>query len=137
MNGTTGEAAALIGALKSRVAGRAGVDVVVCPPYTALGVAAGAVRGSGIALGAQGMFWKESGAYTGQISPQMLLDVGCRYVIVGHSEARGRFGPADIELTPDLLEHFGERDSSVNLKTRAALAVGLTPIVCCGELLGE
>jgi triosephosphate isomerase len=137
MNGTTEEAVALIEGLKPRVAGRADVDVVVCPPFTALAAAAAALCGSAIMLGAQGMFWKESGAYTGQISPRMLLDVGCHFVILGHSEARGRFGTADADLSPELLAHFGESDASVNLKTRAALAHGLTPIVCCGELLSE
>jgi triosephosphate isomerase len=137
MNGTVAEAGALIGSLKPLVAGRTDVEVVVCPPVTALLPAAETLRGSAIGLGAQGMFWKESGAYTGQVSPGMLVDVGCRYVILGHSEARGRFGAADAELTPELLAHFGESDATVNRKAHAALAHGLTPIVCCGELLSE
>jgi len=137
MNGTAGEAVALIQALKPLVADRRDVEVVVCPPFTALTAAAGALAGSAVGLGAQGMFWKERGAYTGQISPLMLKDVGCRYVILGHSEARGRFGTADAELTPELLRSFGETDASVNRKAHAALAQGLTPIVCCGELLSE
>lgn len=137
MNRTASEATALIEALKPLVAAREDVDVVVGPPFTALSAAATALAGSRIALGAQGMFWKESGAYTGQISPGMLLDVGCRFVILGHSESRGRFGVADAEMTPEVLGCFGESDATVNLKVRAALANGLTPVVCCGELLSE
>jgi triosephosphate isomerase len=137
MNGTTGEAAALIAALKPLVAGREDVAIVVCPPFTALAAAAGALAGSALALGAQGMFWKESGAYTGQIAPGMLRDAGCRCVILGHSEARGRFGAADADLTREVLAYFGENDATVNRKARAAIAHGLMPIVCCGELLSE
>jgi len=137
MNGTAGEAKALIAALKPLVADRTDVEVVVCPPFTALAAAAEALRGSEITLGAQGMLWKDRGAYTGQIAPPMLTDAGCRCVILGHSEARGRFGAADADLTPELLTTFGESDATVNLKARAALAHGLTPIVCCGELLCE
>jgi triosephosphate isomerase len=137
MNRTAGEAVALIEALKPRVAGQGDVEIVVCPPFTVLAAAAGGLQGSPIALGAQGMFWKESGAYTGQISPLMLLDLGCRWVILGHSEARGRFGAADADLTPELRACVGETDVSVNRKTHAALRHGLTPIVCCGELLEE
>jgi triosephosphate isomerase len=137
MNGTAGEAVALIDALKPLVTSREDVEVIVCPPFTALAAAAGALAGSAIGLGAQGMFWKEKGAYTGQIAPGMLLEVGCRSVILGHSEARGRFGAADADLTGEVLAYFGESDATVNLKARAALAHGLTPIVCCGELLSE
>jgi triosephosphate isomerase len=113
------------------------VEVVVCPPYTALAATSAALQGSAIRLGAQDVFWKEVGAYTGQVSPGMLRDVGCSFVIVGHSETRGRFGVPEKEMTPEILAFFGESDATVNLKAKAALARGLTPIVCCGELLAE
>src|SRR6266498_4462885 len=92
MNKTCAEAAGLISELKPLVAGRPDVETLVCPPYTALYSAREALSGSEIGLGAQDVFWKERGAYTGQIAPSMLVDLGVRYVIVGHSEARGRFG---------------------------------------------
>jgi triosephosphate isomerase len=137
MNQTLGEAVSLVEALRPRVEGLSGVEVVVCPPYTALATVNAALQGSGIRLGAQDVFWKESGAYTGRVAPGMLRDVGCDYVIVGHSETRGRFGVVDKEMTPEVLAFFGENDATVNLKVKAALAHGLTPIVCCGELLSE
>jgi triosephosphate isomerase len=134
---TVGEAVSLVEALKPRVAGRSDVEVVVCPPYTALAATRAALEGAAIRLGAQDVFWKESGAYTGRVAPGMLRDVGCDYVIIGHSETRGRFGVPDPEMTPEILASFGENDATVNLKAKAALAHGLTPILCCGELLAE
>ncbi|MGD9498151.1 MAG: triose-phosphate isomerase, partial [Armatimonadota bacterium] len=82
-------------------------------------------------------FWEPSGAYTGEISAQMLLSCGCQYVIIGHSERRGRFGSVDEADAPDLSAIFGDTDATVNRKLKAALAAGLQPIVCCGELLSE
>jgi triosephosphate isomerase len=95
-------------------------DIVIAPPFTALRAAAEAARGSQIAIAAQDVFWEKEGAFTGEISPQMLVEVGCRYVIIGHSERR---------------QFFGETDETVAKKTKTALAAGLTPIVCIGEML--
>ncbi len=137
--GTSAEATALIADLLPLVAGKTGVEVVVCPPYTSLAAAQTALEAGsgGVALGAQDLFWKPGGAYTGQISGPMLAHLGVGYVIVGHSESRGRFGVPEPDFTPEILQHFGETDATVNLKTKAALTAGLTPIVCVGETLGE
>jgi triosephosphate isomerase len=99
MHKTIAEARALVDGLKPGVAGLTGVEVVVCPPYTALAAVREAIEGSAIALGAQDVFWKEKGAYTSQVAPSMLVDAGCRYVIIGHSENRGRFGVPEPEMT--------------------------------------
>ena len=95
-------------------------DIVIAPPFTAISPAVEATRGSNIAVGAQDVFWEKEGAFTGEISPPMLVEAGCRYVIIGHSERR---------------QFFGETSETVAKKTKAALAAGLTPIVCVGELL--
>ena len=95
-------------------------DIVIAPPFTSLQVAVEAARGTQIAIAAQDVFWEKEGAFTGEISPQMLVEVGCRYVIIGHSERR---------------QFFGETDETVAKKTKTALAAGLTPIVCIGEML--
>lgn len=137
MHKTISEARALVDGLKPEIAGVGGVEVVVCPPYTALATVRESIVGSSIALGAQDGFWKEKGAYTGQVAPSMLVDAGCKYVIIGHSENRGRFGVPEPEMTEALLRWFGETDESVNAKTKAALAAGLVPIVCVGETLDE
>ncbi len=113
---------ALIKALRSELDGVTGVDVVVCPPAVYLSDAAKALEGSSIGLGAQNVSPKTEGAYTGELSCGMLKDVGCRYVILGHSERRVL---------------FGETDAMVNEKLKAVLASGLTPIVCIGETLEE
>ena len=97
-------------------------EIVVCPPYVDLCAAVEAVKGSNVAVGAQDLHWEKDGAYTGEISRSMLLDVGCTHVIIGHSERR---------------QYFGETDDVVNLKLKAALKAGLTPIVCVGEVLEE
>jgi triosephosphate isomerase (TIM) len=97
-------------------------EIVVCPPYVDLCAAVEAVKGSNVAVGAQDLHWEKDGAYTGEISRSMLLDVGCTHVIIGHSERR---------------QYFGETDDVVNLKLKAALEAGLTPIVCVGEVLEE
>jgi triosephosphate isomerase (TIM) len=97
-------------------------EIVVCPPYVDLHAALEATQGSHIAVGAQDVYWKNEGAFTGEISAPMLIAVGCTHVIIGHSERR---------------QYFGETDDSVNLKLKAALEHGLTPIVCVGEVLEE
>ncbi|NPV73131.1 MAG: triose-phosphate isomerase [Pelotomaculum sp.] len=119
---TVPEAVAFAQELKTAVAGVDGVEIAVCPPFTALVPVAEALRGTGIAVGAQDVHWEESGAFTGEVSPLMLKDAGCSYVIIGHSERR---------------QLFGETDEKVNRKVRAALAHGLTPIMCVGETLEE
>lgn len=97
------------------------VEVVLCPPFTALGAVREAIGPARIGLGAQNMYFEEQGAYTGEVSPLMLAEL-CQYVILGHSERR---------------QYFGETDTGVNKKARAALAHGLTPIICVGENLEQ
>lgn len=97
-------------------------DVIICPPYTSLSEASKLIKGSNIKLGAQNMYFEESGAYTGEVSSSMLKSVGCEYVILGHSERRAI---------------FGETDELINKKIKKALAAGLVPIFCVGELLSE
>ncbi len=137
LNGTIAEAQALIAELKALVRDSNNVDIVVCPPFTALSTVASAVTSSSIQLGAQDIFFRQKGAYTGQISGPMLLDCGCKYAIMGHSERRGRFGVPEPDLTEEILQVFGDNDKTVNLKLRAALFNGLTPICCVGEVLAE
>ncbi|MDR3560202.1 MAG: triose-phosphate isomerase [Negativicutes bacterium] len=120
MHKTVAEAVALIQDLSKLVAGAA-ADVVVCPTFTALYPAKSALA-SGIKLGAQDVYWENKGAFTGQIAPVMLKDVGCDYVIIGHSERR---------------QFFAETDETVNKKLKAVIAEGLTPIFCVGESLAE
>ncbi len=134
--GTAGEASALAAEVASVVSG-ASAQVVVCVPFTVLSVVSEALAGSAVGLGAQSCFWKESGAYTGQVAPSMLKSVGCTHVILGHSETRGRYGVPEPDFTPEVLAHFGESDATVNKKTKAALVAGLVPIVCIGETLAE
>jgi len=122
MNKSSDEAEALVKGVVSAVSGVDGVDVVVCPPYTALERVAGTLAGTSVALGAQNMHWEASGAFTGEVSGAMLLTCGCKYVILGHSERR---------------QYFGETDKSVNKRLKTALRVGLMPIVCVGETLEE
>jgi len=119
---TATEGTALARELRQRLGSGGGVEVAVCPPFPALVAVGTALQGSGIALGAQDMHWEKEGAFTGAVSAGMLLDLGCRFVILGHSERR---------------QHFGETDAAVRRKVRAALAAGLTPIVCVGETLAE
>jgi triosephosphate isomerase len=98
------------------------VDIVVCPPFTLLAYLADALETSNIALGAQDCYWQDEGAFTGEVSPMMLKDAGCLYVIIGHSERR---------------QFFGETNETVNKKIKAVLTQGLTPIMCVGEMLAE
>jgi triosephosphate isomerase len=122
MHKTIAETAELVSGLKAAVAGITEVEVVVCPPFTALAKAAEVAKGSNIAVGAQNMYWEEKGAFTGEVSPTMLKEAGCKYVILGHSERR---------------QFFGETNENVNNKIKAAYQYGLLPIVCVGELLEE
>lgn len=110
-------------------------EVVICPPAPLLIPVKEAINGSPVKLGAQGTFWEEKGGYTSQISPLILKDIGCEYVIIGHSETRGRFGVGSVK--EEMLSYFSETDETVNLKTISALRVGLKPIVCVGETIGE
>ncbi len=123
MYGTVAETRALLRSLRARLTvDDPNREVVVAPPYTALGAAAEELRGSPIELGAQNVHWESRGAFTGEISAPMLVEAGCRWVIVGHSERR---------------QLFGETDANVNRRARAALEAGLRPIVCVGETLAE
>jgi triosephosphate isomerase len=137
MNLTVAEGVALVKELMPRVNGLGGVDIAVCPPATALHSVGEALADSEVALGAQDVFWADSGAFTGMLSPLMLLDVGCTYAIVGHSERRGRFGKPDESLSEEAARVFGDTDVSVNLKVKAVLEHKLIPIVCVGETLPE
>jgi triosephosphate isomerase len=128
MNLDRAKARELTAAVAARVGEAGGVELVLCPPAlyvetvaTALHLAGGKSP-SGVALGGQNMHDKASGAFTGEVAPAMLVDLGCQYVILGHSERRTL---------------FGETDAIVNAKTKAALAADLTPIVCVGETLEE
>ena len=117
MNKTPAEAKALVEELKPLVKG-ANATVVVCVPAVDIATVAAAIKGSNIHLGAQNVHFKASGAYTGELSAAMLKEAGCEYVIIGHSERR---------------QYFGETDETVNLRVQAAVAGGLTPIICVGE----
>ena len=122
MNKTISEAISLVTLLKRSSYRQENIDMVVCPPFTALGEVSEALNGSNVMLGAQDVYWEAQGAYTGEISPLMLKDIGCKFVIVGHSERRN---------------YFNETNEMVNKKAKAALAAGLYPIVCVGERLEE
>lgn len=122
MNKTPADAEALARAVVKAVAGMSGVEVVICPPFTAIDRVSGVVKGTSVGLGAQHMHWEASGAFTGEVSAQMLLTSGCDYVILGHSERR---------------QFFNETDQTVNRRLKAALNAGLKPIVCVGETLSE
>ena len=121
MNKTPSEAVALVEELKPLVASETS-DVVFCVPAIDIPAAIEAAAGSNIAIGAENMYFEEKGAYTGEISPEMLTDVGVKYVIIGHSERR---------------EYFAETDEIVNKKVLKAFEHGITPIVCCGETLTQ
>jgi triosephosphate isomerase len=122
MNKTAHEAKALVAEIKAALGGFDAVECVLCPPFTSLWVVQDGVAGSPIGVGAQNVHWEKSGAFTGEISADMLKEKGCAYVIIGHSERR---------------QYFGETDETVNKRTRTALAAGLKPIVCVGETLAE
>ena len=119
---TIPEALELVNGLKKNCSDVLDREILVCAPFTALYAVAQNLKGSNIKLGAQNLYWEAKGAFTGEIAPGMLVDAGCKYVVVGHSERR---------------QYFGETDESVNKKTKAAFGAGLTPIVCVGETLAE
>lgn len=98
------------------------VEVVVCPTYTSLSAAVEATKGTNVGIGAQNLYFEDSGAYTGEVTADMILEAGCKYVIIGHSERR---------------QYFNETDKGVNLKLKKALSKGLIPIPCIGETLEE
>jgi triosephosphate isomerase len=137
MHRTPSEGAALATTLRQRIGMRSDVEILLCPAFVALQAVAEAIRGSEMKLGAQNVFWRDSGAFTGQVSPPMLVAVGCEYVILGHSETRGRFGVDDSELDASLLSYFSETEATLNRKLRAVLPHGLKPILCVGETLAE
>jgi triosephosphate isomerase len=119
---TAKETVQFIEQLKPLVQDSQHCDIVIAPPFTALSEAVHAAAGSNILISSQDVFWEEEGAFTGEVSASMLSEVGCRYCIIGHSERR---------------QYFGETNETVRRKTQAALAAGLTPIVCIGETLAE
>lgn len=121
MNMTAASGAKLIEEIKPLVAG-ADCDVALCVPAILIPAMTEAAKGSNIAIGAENMHWQPKGAYTGEISADMLTEYGVKYVIIGHSERR---------------QYFGETDASVNLRTKAVIAAGMTPITCVGETLEE
>lgn len=119
---TAKEAAQMLTGLMEKVKDVEDREIVLCPTFTALESAVNAVKGSNIKIGAQNLFWEEKGAFTGEIAPGMIKDLGCEYVIIGHSERR---------------QYFGETDATVNKRIFAALKAGLKPIICVGETLQE
>ncbi|MGI5819185.1 MAG: triose-phosphate isomerase [Armatimonadota bacterium] len=137
MNCTNDEAKSLADGVTARGGQVEDALVILCPPATALTTVHSSIANSNVKLGGQNMFWEADGAFTGEISAQMLLSCGCEYVIIGHSERRGRFGSVDEADAADLDAIFGDTNATVNRKVLAALAAGLKPIICCGELLSE
>ncbi|KPJ61903.1 MAG: triosephosphate isomerase [Deltaproteobacteria bacterium DG_8] len=122
MNKNSAESIKLVSELREMVSDVSDVEIVVAPPFTALGSVEATIKDSNIFLSAQNTFWQEIGAFTGEISPSMLKDVGCQYTIIGHSERR---------------QYFAETNETVNKRLQAALKASLTPIVCIGETLEE
>jgi triosephosphate isomerase len=122
MNTARAEGVALAAAIAAKVGASSGADVAVCPPSVYLEAVGNAIKGSAVALGAQDCYYEAKGAFTGEISPAMVKDIGCKYVILGHSERR---------------QIFHESNQDVNRKVVAALGAGLLPIVCVGETLEQ
>ena len=122
LNKTISEAVEFTTALKALVTDVNGVEIIIAPPFTALAAVSKAIADSNICLSAQDVYSEDSGAFTGEVSAPMLKDVGCDYVIIGHSERR---------------QYFSEMNESINQKVKAALAHALKPIICVGEQLEE
>jgi triosephosphate isomerase (TIM) len=119
MNKTPEEGRALAADLRKRLEGYGNCDIAVCPTFLSIPAVAETLKGSNIAIGAQNLYWEKSGAFTGEISGPMLMDAGCSYVLIGHSERR---------------QYFGETDATVNKRLKAALHFKMKAIVCVGEL---
>lgn len=122
MHKTGSEAKELVKGIAEKIQGASNVQTVICPPFTAISTVSEAIKGTNIELGAQNCHFEDKGAFTGEISPVFLIDAGCRYVIIGHSERR---------------QFFKEDDRLINRKIKKALSVGLIPILCVGETLEE
>ena len=122
MNKTIGEAVDFVRQFKTEIGKYSDRISIICPPFTALAGVCHELSGTDVQVGAQNLFWETSGAYTGEISVQMIKDAGCRYVIIGHSERR---------------KIFGEDDAMINRKVKKALLDGILPIICVGETLEE
>jgi triosephosphate isomerase len=137
MNGQGELAVELAASIREQVKGIAGVEVAICPTFLSLESIARAFAGTGIKVGGQDLFWRDSGAYTGKVSGPMLKAAGASLVILGHSECRGRFGKAEADVTTETIKQFGDNDATLVLKVRAALKADLDVILCCGETLPE
>lgn len=135
MNMTRAEASACAEDLIALVGTQPPVDVALCPTYLSIGPVRDVLRRTQIHVGAQDVFWADSGAFTSRISPGMLRDVGCTFCTVGHSETRGRFGK--LEVPESTVGYFAETDETVNLKIKALLYHSIVPILCVGETLDE
>jgi triosephosphate isomerase (TIM) len=122
MNKNAAEAVALVEEIKRGLDAKKGIEVVVCPPFTSLAAVSAMITGTGVELGAQNMHWEQSGAFTGEVSAEMLRELYCHYVILGHSERRTL---------------FRETDQDVNRKLKTALVSNLIPIVCVGETIKQ
>jgi len=122
MNKTGAQAAEFARALKSRIGSISRTEIIICPPYTALSSLVEIFKRTRVGVGAQNVFWEASGAYTGEISAEMLVDAGCSSAIIGHSERR---------------QYFDETNQTVNARVKRTLTTTLTPIVCVGETLDQ
>lgn len=122
LNKTRAEAEALARGVVEATRDVKNIEIVLCPVYTSLDAVQRIIAGTQVKLGAQDCYWEENGAFTGEVSPSLLKDAGCSYIIIGHSERR---------------QFFGETNETVNRKVKAVLASGLTPIMCVGETLAE
>lgn len=135
MNLTKDASAQVAAELAKLVGDKKDADILVCPPYVNIPAVQEALAGSNVEVGAQDVFWKDSGAFTGKVSAPMLKALGLTYCIVGHSETRGKFGKLEIE--PEEVAQFNETDHTINMKIKALLAHSIKPILCCGETLAE
>ncbi len=133
MNLSRSEAVSLATTLSS--ATHDGVEVAICPAFTYLDPVAQVIKGSEVWLGAQDLFWMDKGAFTSQVSGQMLLEIGCKCVVIGHSETRGNFGK--LECAESTVGYFAETDETISLKIGKAISLGLVPILCVGETLAQ
>lgn len=135
MNNTIREAEAAVDSFIKIVDAKPDVDIVICPSYLAIPRVRELLKNTHVKLGAQDVFWEEKGAFTGQVSPSMLFDVGVTFCIVGHSETRGRFGK--VETDPATLGYFCEDEVTINKKIQCLLYYSITPILCVGETEAE